>query len=66
METEDFDEAGESVQIAIFIGLSALMILFFSKWFNCLFLLFMFTCVLYTSIGVFTLLFIIPICLCIK
>ena len=31
METEDFDEAGESVQIAIFIGLSALMILIFQN-----------------------------------
>ena len=48
METENLDEAGESVQVVIFIGLSALMILIFQKRFNCLFLLFMFTCVLYT------------------
>ena len=48
MGTGDVDEAGEGVQVAIFIGLSALMILIFQKRFNCLFLLFMFTCVLYT------------------
>ena len=43
MGTGDVDEAGEGVQVAIFIGLSALMILIFQKRFNCLFLLFMFT-----------------------